>query len=167
MFVGEYTIKPREISDFSLYISGNLVENGEILDDKIKAVIDEMLFIDGIVPNYEVVYSKNGTVVNNVVEPGEYTATLVFEGNNYYTNKSVSFKVYGKETYTTLIIILVTVGVVGLLTAGTFVSIKVSRKRRAKDIQHEQLKRTKTIDKNKDENNKTTESENNSNKAEQ
>ena len=142
IFKNTYTIKQREIKDYEIVLSGVLREDGTKLNDKISVIFDESQFVDGIIPEYELIFTKEGVNITNVISEGDYRVTIVFANSNYYTNRVSSFKVYEPQTYTNLIIIVAVIVVAVLGVIIVIAAVRANRKKNNKNIQKEQYKRT-------------------------
>jgi len=143
VFVTTYTIKQKEIPDYELVVKGVLREDGTKLNDKISVLFDSNLFVDGIIPEYELVFSKDGNLVTSIISEGTYTVSVVFTNSNYFTNKVTSFKVYEKQTYNNLIILISVIALVGLAFIIIIVAVRKTRKKNKQNVQKEQYKRAK------------------------
>jgi hypothetical protein len=138
-----YTIASKVISDFTLNINGILRETGEIHNSKISVSFDASEFINWEIPDYELVITKDGKVVSNVISTGTYYVGVVFVGNNYVVNKTYSFQVYETSGYQNILLIAIIIGSVLLVAFVIILSIRLSRAKYRKSIQKEQFKRIK------------------------
>jgi len=136
-----YIIARKEISDFTLYINGILRESGEIFNNRISVMFNADEFLNGEIPDYEIVYALDGKVIINVVSQGTYVVSVVFVGENYVVNKTHSFQVYEASGYENILLIAIIIGAVLLISSAIIISVRISRRKYKKAIQQEQLKR--------------------------
>ena len=143
IFVSTYIINQRKITDFDLIIDGVLRENGSNLINKISVEFDTNEFVDGVVPTYQLVFTKDGEKVSQITSQGVYEVTILFVDGNYYTEMKKSFRVYEPQTFKNLIIIAIVIVVVVGAVIAIIITVKINRKRFKKGVQKEQFKRVK------------------------
>ena len=132
LFVKEYTINKKEIPTFTFIQDGVLREDGNtIFNDKLSAVFDATMFVDGVVPEFSLIFFKDGErYYNDIQFAGTYQVTVQFANSNYFTNKIVEFVVYGPQNFNNLIIV---VGVIALLLVGGLIVVFAIRANRKKN----------------------------------
>jgi len=135
VYSAKYTILQREVNNFEIKLDGMLREDGSRLNDRIKIVFNESEFVDEIIPDYEVVFIKNGRVVNSVINEGVYTVRITFVDNNYICYTEKTFTVYEPQSYKNIIILIsaIAVGIVGVIAV--VITVKVNRKKMKNKLQ--------------------------------
>lgn len=140
--VATYTIKQKEISQFEVRIDGGMIrENGTILNDKISVEFNAAQFVDGIVPEYEIRFTRDGTLVSNVISAGTYYVSIVFVDGNYSVTTTRSFVVYEQQSYTTLLIAVGFIAGIIIFILIVVLAVRANRRRIRRNMQKEQLKR--------------------------
>ena len=140
--VADYVIGQKEISQFEVRIEGGMLrENGTILNDKISIEFNAAQFVDGVVPEYEIRFTRDGTLVNNVISAGTYYVSIVFVDGNYAVTTTRSFVVYAPQSYTVLFIVLGFIVGTMIVILIAVLAVKANRKRIRRNMQKEQLKR--------------------------
>ena len=124
-----------------MYVNGVLRNTGEIHNDSITVDFDENEFINGEIPDYEIVFTKDVKVVQNVLSEGTYTASIVFVGDNYVLLTKHTFQVYETSGYQSVLLIVIIIGAIILIALAIIISIRISRRKYKKALQQEQLKR--------------------------
>ena len=148
--VATYTILQQEIPDYVVLIDGLLRENGTRLNDRISLKFDESYFVDGIIPEYEIHFTKDGKEVGSVISQGTYYITVVFVDGNYSTSVTRSFVVYESQSYMVLIVSAIAVAVITLVAFVVVGTVKVNRRKYKKSIQQQQFKKIKQKVENQD-----------------
>ena len=140
--VADYVIEQKEISQFEVRIEGGMLrENGTILNDKISIEFNAAQFVDGVVPEYEIRFTRDGTLVNNVISAGTYYVSIVFVDGNYAVTTTRSFVVYAPQSYTVLFIVLGFIVGTMIVILIAVLAVKANRKIFRINMQKEQLKR--------------------------
>ena len=141
--IATYTIEQKNIPDFVLSTDGVLRENGTILNDKISVEFDSEFFVDGVVPEYETRFEKDGKDVGSVITSGTYYVRIVFKNGNYKCDMVRQFEVYEPQSYLSLIILISCIGGIAILTLIIVLSIRSSRRRYRRNIQKQQFEKIK------------------------
>jgi hypothetical protein len=132
----------RKISGFTLSIDKLLRANGSDLAEEIKISLDAEEFVNGEIPAYNIIFTKDGIRTGKVIEKGSYTVTIEFVDSSYYTTQVSSFQVYGEEDLNKVNVFAIVVVLLITLSGIAILSINITRKRNKKNIEKEKLKKT-------------------------
>ena len=140
VITASYTITSRAVKDVAISLPSVLREDGTDHIGDVSIILNNEEYVDGIIPEYNIVFMKDGHRVTEVVSKGTYTVTIEFEDSSYYTNKTISFQVYGEESVDTLLIVAIVVGSALVLTGGTIFAIRTVRRNKKKSLAKAKLK---------------------------
>ena len=139
----KFTVLQKEISGYTLAVEGVLRQTGARLNDKISVLFDMSQFVGETLPDYTLIFRKNGSIVSSVIEQGDYEVEIVFNGDNYFATEVLRFTVLPPDGVQTLVIVAIVMGVVALVGTGVLISVRISRRNMRKTIQKQQMKRIK------------------------
>ncbi|MBR1985139.1 MAG: hypothetical protein IKA31_05290, partial [Clostridia bacterium] len=145
LVIAKYTINKKVIPSYTLNIEGMLRSDGKTrLNDQISITFNPNHFVDGVIPEFDMSFYRENSLVIDVIDSGIYEVRITFIGNNNYLLKENKFfSVAEPHSYNNLILI---VAIVSLGVVGIFITIMVVRSNRKKfknRIQKEQYNRTK------------------------